>query len=50
MSAQTYRVGVHFKALTKGILVAATKTLENFFHFKCLGGAVFYEHFVNKFD
>ena len=31
MSAQTYQVGAHFKALNKGILVAAMKMLEKFF-------------------
>ena len=31
MSAQTYQVGAHFKALIKGILMAAMKTLEKFF-------------------
>ena len=34
VSAQTYQVGAHFKALTKGILVAAMKTLEIFFSFQ----------------
>ena len=28
--AQTYQVGAHFKALNKGILMAAMKTLEKF--------------------
>ena len=31
MSAQTYQVGAHFKALNKGILMAAIKMLEKFF-------------------
>ena len=33
-SAETYQVGAHFKALIKGIFVAAMKTLENFFSFQ----------------
>ena len=31
VSAQTYQVGAHFKALNKAILVALLKTLEKFF-------------------
>ena len=31
VSAQTYHVGAHFKALIKAILVAPLKSLENFF-------------------
>ena len=31
VSAQTYQVGAHFKALNKGILVTAMKTPEKFF-------------------
>ena len=33
MSAETYRVGAHFKALIKAILVALSRILENFFSF-----------------
>ena len=31
MSAQTYQVGAHFKALNKVVLVAQLKSLEKFF-------------------
>ena len=31
VSAQTYQVGAHFKALNKAVLVALLKTLEKFF-------------------
>ena len=31
VSAQTYPVGAHFKALNKAVLVALLKTLEKFF-------------------
>ena len=31
MSAETYQVGAHFKALIKAILVAALKSFERFF-------------------
>ena len=31
VSAQTYQVGAHFKALIKAILVAPLKSLEKFF-------------------
>ena len=33
-SAETYQVGVHFKALIKAILVAPSRTLEKFFSFR----------------
>ena len=32
-SVETYQVGAHFKALTKAILVAPSRTLEKFFSF-----------------
>ena len=32
-SVETYQVGAHFKALSKAILVAPSRILENFFHF-----------------
>ena len=32
MSAETYQVGAHFKALIKAILVAPLKSFERFFH------------------
>ena len=31
VSAQTYQVGAHFKALNKAVLVALLKTFEKFF-------------------
>ena len=31
VSAQTYQVGAHFKALIKAVLVALLKTFERFF-------------------
>ena len=31
MSAETYQVGAHFKALIKAILVATLKSFESFF-------------------
>ena len=34
VSAQTYQVGAHFKALIKAILVAPLKSLENFSSFR----------------
>ena len=33
VSAETYQVGVHFKALIKAILVAPSRILENLFSF-----------------
>ena len=33
-SVETYQVGAHFKALIKAILVAPSRILEIFFHFK----------------
>ena len=34
MSAQTYQVGAHFKALNEPVLVASSKILEKFFPFQ----------------
>ena len=34
VSAQTYQVGAHFKALNEAVLVASMKTLENFLSFE----------------
>ena len=34
VSAQTYQVGAHIKALIKAVLIASLKTLENFFSFQ----------------
>ena len=34
MSAETYQVGAHFKALIKAILVAPLKSFESFFAFQ----------------
>ena len=39
MSAQTHQVGAHFKALNKGILMAAMKTLEKFFFISSISEA-----------
>ena len=36
MSAETYQVGAHFKALIKAILVAPLKSFESFFAFRVL--------------
>ena len=36
VSAETYQVGAHFKAPEEGHLIAQLKSLEGFFHFKCL--------------
>ena len=36
VSAETYQVGAHFEALTKAVLVAPSRILENFFHFMWL--------------
>ena len=37
MSAETYQVGAHFKALNEAVLMALSKILENFFfHFESL--------------
>ena len=33
VSAETYQVGAHFKALIKAILVALSRILENFFFY-----------------
>ena len=33
VSAETYQVGAHSKALIKAILVASSRVLEDFFHF-----------------
>ena len=40
MSAETYQVGAHFKALIKAILVAKPRILENFFLISCLPAAM----------
>ena len=34
MSAKTYRVGAHFKALNETVLMAISKILDNFFPFR----------------
>ena len=34
MSAETYQVGAHFKALNEPVLIAPSKILEKFFPFR----------------
>ena len=44
MSAQTHQVGAHFKALNKGIPMAAMITLEKFFFISSVSEAQCNEH------
>ena len=55
VSAETYQVGAHFKALIKAILVAPLKSFERFFRISsfpaglCLGNHLFGCEFSVKF-
>ena len=40
MSAETYQVGAHFKALNESVLMAPSKILENFFSILSLSAAL----------
>ena len=52
MSAETYQVGAHFKALIKAILVSPLKSSERFFRISSshAGLCVFFDLYVNAID
>ena len=50
VSAETYQVGAHFKALIKAILVAPLKSFERFFRISSFPAGLCNEYLIKKIE